>query len=54
MEKLLFPIVAEQKESNVWGYKSGHEAVNRSWNLVSQKLIEVLDNILITLRDQQN
>lgn len=50
-ERISFPIVAEHKESNMWGYRSATKAASQSWSIVSQQLIQVMDTILITLRD---
>lgn len=52
-ESFSFPIVAEHRESNTLGYRSATNAVNRSWSLVSQHLIEIFDRVLITVRDQE-
>jgi len=52
LEKISFPIVAEHKEPNTWGYRSATKAVNDSWSIVSQQLVQVMDTILITLRDR--
>ena len=52
LEKITFPIIAENKESNTWGYRSANKAASKSWNIVSQQLIQVMDTILINLRSQ--
>ena len=51
-EKLSFPIVAEHKESNTWGYSSANDAVEKSWGIVSQHFIKIVDSIFLSLRDQ--
>lgn len=50
-EKISFPLVAEHTESNTWGYKSASKASEKSWNIVSQQLIEVMDNVLLQLQE---
>lgn len=52
-ESFSFPIAAEHRESNTLGYRSANNAVNRSWSLASQHLIEIFDKILIAVRDQE-
>jgi len=52
LQKISFPIVAEHKEPNTWGYRSATKAASESWSIVSQQLIQIMDAILITLRDQ--
>ena len=51
-ERINFPIVAEQKEPNTWGYKSAYRATSKSWGIVSQHLIQTLDTMFLTLRDR--
>ena len=51
-ERLNFPIVAEQEEPNTWGYKSASKATNKSWGIVSQHLLQILDTMFLALRDQ--
>jgi hypothetical protein len=53
VEQVSLPIVAEQKESNTWGYRSGDKAARKAWNSASQQLIQILDAILIMVRDQE-
>jgi hypothetical protein len=47
------PIVAEHRESNMWGYSSGDKAARIAWQQVSVQLTRAMDNILRTVRDQQ-
>lgn len=51
-ESVNFPIVAEQEEPNTWGYKSASKATNKSWGMVSQHLLQILDSMFLALRDQ--
>ena len=51
-EKVNFPIVAEQTEPNTWGYKSASKATNKSWGIVSQHFLQILDTVFLDLRDQ--
>ena len=52
-ERINFAIIAEQKEPNTWGYKSAYQiATNKSWEIVSQHLIQTLDTMFLTLRDR--
>jgi len=52
VEHINLPIVAEEKESNTFGYKSASRASQRAWGKVSQRLFQVLDSLMMTLRDQ--
>ena len=47
------PIVAEHKESNMWGYSSGDKAARIAWQRVSVQLTRAMDTIFRTVRDQQ-
>ena len=47
------PIVAEHRESNIWGYASGDKAVRTAWQRVAVQLTRAMDTILRTVRDQQ-
>ena len=47
------PIVAEQRESNMWGYASGDKAAKLAWDRVGVQLTRALDAIARTVRDQQ-
>jgi hypothetical protein len=47
------PIVAEHRESNIWGYASGDKAAKLAWDRVGVLLIRALDAIARTVRDQQ-
>lgn len=47
------PIVAEHRESNIWGYSSGDKAARIAWQRVSAQLTRALDAILRTVRDQE-
>lgn len=47
------PIVAEHRESNMWGYASGDKAARTAWDRVSVQLTRALDAIARTVRDQQ-
>ena len=47
------PIVAEQRESNMWGYASGDKAAKSAWDRVGVQLTRALDAIARTVRDQQ-
>ncbi|MDP1814603.1 MAG: hypothetical protein Q8K92_09170 [Leadbetterella sp.] len=48
------PIVAETKESNMFGYASATSAAENAWKMVSAQMIRTLDNILIKIRDEEN
>jgi hypothetical protein len=50
---LTLPIVAEHKESNMWGYSSGDKAARIAWQRVSVQLTRAIDTILRAVRDQQ-
>lgn len=47
------PIVAEQRESNMWGYSSGDKAARIAWQRVSVQLTRAMDTIFRAVRDQQ-
>jgi hypothetical protein len=47
------PIVAEHRESNMWGYNLGDKAAKVAWDRVSAQLTRALDAIARTVRDQQ-
>jgi len=47
------PIVAEHRESNIWGYSSGDKAARIAWQQVSVQLTRAMDTIFRAVRDQQ-
>jgi len=47
------PIVAEHRESNMWGYASGDKAARTAWQRVAVQLTRAMDTIFRTVRDQQ-
>jgi len=47
------PIVAEHRESNMWGYSSGDTAARIAWQQVSVQLTRAMDAIFRTVRDDQ-
>ena len=47
------PIVAEHRESNMWGYASGDRAAKAAWDRVGTQLTRAMDAIARTVRDQQ-
>lgn len=47
------PIVAEHRESNIWGYSSGDKAARMAWQRVSIQLTRAMDTIFRAVRDQQ-
>ncbi|OPY80315.1 MAG: hypothetical protein A4E70_01800 [Syntrophus sp. PtaU1.Bin005] len=47
------PIVAEHRESNMWGYRSGDKAARTAWQRSSVQLTRAMDSILRTVRDQE-
>lgn len=47
------PIVAEHRESNMWGHTSGDKAVTTAWQRAAVQLTRALDSILRSVRDQQ-
>jgi hypothetical protein len=49
----ILPIVAEHRESNIWGYASGDKAARIAWQRVSAQLTRAMDTIFRTVRDQQ-
>lgn len=51
--KFTLPIVAEHRESNMWGYSSGDKAARIAWQRVSVQLTRAMDTIFRAVRDQQ-
>lgn len=49
----VMPIVAEHRESNMWGYPSGDKAARTAWQRVAVQLTRAMDTIFHTLRDEQ-
>ncbi len=47
------PIVAEHRESNMWGYASGDKAIRTAWQRVAVQLTRAMDTIFRTVRNQQ-
>ncbi len=47
------PIVAEHRESNMWGYASGDNAARTAWQRVAVQLTRAMDTVFRTVRDQQ-
>ena len=48
------PIVAEHRESNMWGYASGDKAARIAWQQVGVQVTRVMDTIFRIVRDQQS
>jgi hypothetical protein len=44
-----FPFAAENKKSNVQGYRSGKVAAKKSWERVSSNLLELIDSIAMRM-----
>jgi hypothetical protein len=51
--KFTLPIVAEHRESNIWGYSSGDKAARMAWQQVSAQLTRALDAVFRAVRDQE-
>jgi len=49
----ILPIVAEHRETNMWGYSSGDKAARIAWQRVSVQLTRAMDTIFRAVRDQQ-
>jgi hypothetical protein len=47
------PIVAEHRESNMWGYSSGDKAAKTAWQRVSVQLTRAIDTVFRAVRDDQ-
>ena len=52
-ERFSFPIVAEDRESNLWGYRSGNQAAWSAWGTAAQGLVSVIDAVLVAIRDSE-
>lgn len=50
-EVSVFPIAAEHRQPNVWGYLSADRAAQRAWSQVAQELVRSIDLVLTTVRD---
>lgn len=48
------PIVAEKKRSNTLGYRTASKVTDEAWSSVEQQFVQVMDEVLIALRAQQN
>jgi hypothetical protein len=53
VETFTLPVAALATEPNLWGYRSARKAAEKSWQMVQQQLIRVIDKILITIRDHE-
>lgn len=53
-EALVFPIAAEDRQPNFWGYWSAHRAAKRAWFQVAQGLVRGIDVLLLAIRDLEN
>ena len=51
-DRITLPIVAEERESNTFGYRSAGRASSKAWGRASQQLFHLMDTLLTTLRDQ--
>ena len=51
-ERITLPIVAEERESNTFGYRSAGRASEKAWVRASQPLFHIMDTLLVPLRDQ--
>src|SRR5262249_14177444 len=50
-ETVLLPIIAEERQRNLWGYRSADQVAQHAWSKVAQGLFRVLDVVLVTVRD---
>lgn len=48
------PLVAEDRQSNLWGYTSADRASRNAWAPVSAQLLSLLDKVCILVRDSAN
>jgi hypothetical protein len=49
--RMVVPIVAEHRESNVMGYSSADRASRRAWGMAGQGLIRTLDALVTAVRE---
>lgn len=47
------PVVAEKKRSNTLGYKTAKKVTEEAWAQVEQQFLQVMDEVLTTVRNQQ-
>ena len=48
------PLAAEDRKSNTWGYASGDKAAKAAWDRVSVQLTNLLDNIIMVLKENES
>ena len=48
------PLAAEDKKSNMWGYVSADKAAKAAWDKVSVQLTNLLDNIIMVLKEGES
>lgn len=53
-ETYTFPFVAENKQSNTWGYSSASKAAKNSWNEVSSHLLDLIDAVALRIIETKN
>jgi hypothetical protein len=47
------PVIAEKKRSNTLGYRTANKVTEEAWSRVEQQLLQVMDEVLLTVRNQQ-
>lgn len=53
-EAYTFPFVAENKQSNTWGYSSASKAAQNSWKEVSFHLLDLIDAVALKIIETKN
>jgi hypothetical protein len=48
------PIVAEKKRSNTLGYRTANKVTEETWSQAEQQLLQVMDEVLLTIQNQQD
>lgn len=51
--RFTIPLVAEHRESNIWGYTSGDKAAKTAWQKVAGQITRITDAILRKTRDDE-
>jgi hypothetical protein len=51
-QEMTLPLVAETKRSNTFGYRTASRVTDESWSDIERQLIQIMDQVLMTVRQQ--
>jgi hypothetical protein len=51
-QEMALPLVAETKRSNTFGYRTASRVTDESWSDIERQLIQIMDQVLMTVRQQ--